>query len=90
MCARVRAEGTDFGQSNFRSRHGAPKSAQTQNRARRVGPVGWGPKIRAFFPSLASIFALFVSLWVSSCGILVVFEWILFLFFLWKELKFVP
>ena len=42
---------------------------------RRVGPRRVvGPKFRAFFPSPAPIFTLFVSLWVSSRGILVVFE----------------
>ena len=50
-----------------------------------VGPEGWGPEgdegegweaqnFELFFPSLDSIFALFVSLWVSSRGISVVFE----------------
>ena len=44
-------------------------------RPRRVGlrRVG-GPKFRALFPSPAPIFALFVSLWGSSRGFLVVFE----------------
>ena len=38
-----------------------------------MGPEGWGPKKFAlFFSSPAPIFALFVSLWVSSRGILVV------------------
>ena len=35
------------------------------------GPEGWEPKISRFFPSPAPIFSLFVSLWVSSRGILV-------------------
>ena len=44
---------------------------------RRVGPEGVGPegcKISRFFSLSRPIFALFVSLWVSSRGILVVFE----------------
>ena len=36
-------------------------------------PEGWGPNF-AFFPSPATVFILFVSVWVSSRGILVVFE----------------
>ena len=43
------------------------------------GPKVWGPKVggpkfRFFFPSPAPIFALFLSLWGSSRGNLVVFE----------------
>ena len=46
---------------------------------RRVGPEGWGPegegaKISRFFPSPALFLLFFVSLWVSSRGILVLFE----------------
>ena len=37
-------------------------------------PEGGGPNISRFFPSPAPIFALFLSLWGSSRGILVVFE----------------
>ena len=49
---------------------GAPKGGE-----RKVGPRkgGW-PNISRFFPSPATIFALFVSLWGSSRGFLVVFE----------------
>ena len=38
------------------------------------GPKAGGPKFRSFFPSPAPIFALFLSLWRSSRGILVVFQ----------------
>ena len=44
---------------------GAPKGG---------APKGGGPKFRVFFSSPAPIFALFVSLWVSSRGMLVVFS----------------
>ena len=42
---------------------------------RRVGgPKGGGPKFRAFFFPLPPLFSHFFSLWVSSRGILVLFE----------------
>ena len=58
-------EETDFGQFNLGQsflgsgvcRGGAPKGG---------APKGGRPKMSRFFPSPASIFALFVSLWVSS------------------------
>ena len=37
-------------------------------------PKGGGPKMSLFFPSSSPIFVLFLSLWGSSRGILVVFE----------------
>ena len=42
---------------------------------KRWSPECWGgPKFRSLFSLSASIFALFVALWVSSRGILVVFD----------------
>ena len=54
-------------------RGGAPKDHGAPQGVAPKGGVG-GPKFRAFFPSPAPIFVLFLSLWVSSRGILVVFE----------------
>ena len=54
---------------------GMKGGTQTQRKSGR-GPEGWDTEAQnfAFFSSPARIFALFVSLWVSSRGILVVFE----------------
>ena len=49
---------------------GAPKGGAPKGGPRRVG----GPKFRAFLSLSRHHFALFVSIWVSARGILVVFE----------------
>ena len=76
----------DFGPSWCFSHLGAQKGGGPEGWGprrvgpRRVGPEGWGPegwvppKFRAFSSLSHHRFALFVSLWVSSRGILVVFE----------------
>ena len=57
-------------------RVGARRVGARRVGARRVGArrVWWAQNFAFFFPSLAPIIALFVSLWVSSRGILVVFS----------------
>ena len=79
---------SDFGQNWCFSLEAFFYKKRTEQQEKRVGPrvpakwgpEGWGPegwrlpKFRAVFPSPASMFALFLSLWVSSRGILVVFE----------------
>ena len=52
-------------------RVGVPKGWRTQ---KKWGPKGGGPKISRFLFPLPPPFSLFLSLWVSSRGILVVFE----------------
>ena len=81
---------TDFGQnwccsllaSFFQKKNDKMKKKQSmeEQTPELWGPEGWGPevwgaqKFRAFFPSPATVSFFFVSLWVSSRGILVVFE----------------
>ena len=67
---------TNLGQSNFGSGvcHGGAQRVGPKPRKNRAPKGGTGPKISLFsFPSPAPIFALFVSLWVSSRGIFLVF-----------------
>ena len=71
-------------EKNNKNKQGAPKGAPRRVRPRTVGPrrvrprrvragrVG-SPKISRFFSLSCHHFALFVSLWVSSSGMLMVF-----------------
>ena len=69
---------TDFGPnwcfSLSKTPKGGPRKVGRRRGSERWGPEGWeGPKFRAFSSLSHHRFALFVSLWVSSRGILVVF-----------------
>ena len=61
-------------QKNGAPKGGAPKGGPPKPRKMWLPKGGENKISRFFFPSPATIFALFVSLWVSSRGILVVFE----------------
>ena len=64
-----------YGPKDWGRKGGGPKGRALQRGGSKGGgPKTGGPKFRGFFPSPAPIFVLFLSLWGSSRGILVVFE----------------